>query len=407
MKRISAQAVLSLAFLLLPLALVRVVDAGYGRLQPRPGMPGYRGLVFPPNITQTFEQREFTYTARINSLGLRDAEIAPLPEGHRRILFIGDSFTFGWGVELEQAYPKRLERMLNEAGVGVQCVVAARPGAGPYYYHHVAREAIPLLRPDLVVVGVYQLKDVFLSWREDQLRPPAWYRTAQALFPNALREIEYRRVRELLGAEDGGRASVDKGRERNRAEARALVEEAERGDPEAFERYLALPEDMKRDFLDGLLSPDRLELLLVHPDWLTFSLDAEDPRVRAGIRNMAAHLGEMRRIAGRHNAEMVVVGVPMAPYVNAHAIRRLSEAGFETDEGMLESESPDEIIRRACGMSGVPFFSVASAFRERREDDLLYYPLDLHFSPDGHDFFARQLLPIVMGFLEKFNGVAP
>jgi lysophospholipase L1-like esterase len=51
---------------------------------------------------------------RINSRGLRDREFAyAVPPGVTRILVLGDSITFGWGVPIEDSYPKVLERLLN------------------------------------------------------------------------------------------------------------------------------------------------------------------------------------------------------------------------------------------------------------------------------------------------------
>jgi lysophospholipase L1-like esterase len=51
----------------------------------------------------------------INSKGLRDYEYDYTPRpGVTRILALGDSVTFGWGVSLEDTYPKVLERLLND-----------------------------------------------------------------------------------------------------------------------------------------------------------------------------------------------------------------------------------------------------------------------------------------------------
>jgi lysophospholipase L1-like esterase len=50
----------------------------------------------------------------INSDGLRDDE-TPRAKGERwRILFLGDSLTFGWGVEKDETFEARLERQLQE-----------------------------------------------------------------------------------------------------------------------------------------------------------------------------------------------------------------------------------------------------------------------------------------------------
>ncbi len=52
----------------------------------------------------------------ISSQGLRDDEVAPAPaEGTERLLCLGDSFTFGWGVEAEDAFCQRLEGLLEPA----------------------------------------------------------------------------------------------------------------------------------------------------------------------------------------------------------------------------------------------------------------------------------------------------
>lgn len=51
----------------------------------------------------------------INSLGLRDREYsAAKPAGTVRVLMLGDSLTFGWGVRIEDTPAKMLERKLNQ-----------------------------------------------------------------------------------------------------------------------------------------------------------------------------------------------------------------------------------------------------------------------------------------------------
>ena len=62
---------------------------------------------------------------KINSKGLRDREIpyertAATP----RILMLGDSFTEGWGVAVEQTFSKRIERLYGAQGVAAEAINA-------------------------------------------------------------------------------------------------------------------------------------------------------------------------------------------------------------------------------------------------------------------------------------------
>lgn len=87
---------------------------------------------------------------RISSQGLRDEEhVLPKPDGLRRAVCLGDSTTFGWGVEEPESWCSQLEGLLGE---GWETVNLGVPGANSV--QEVQRLAVQGLRfePDLVVV---------------------------------------------------------------------------------------------------------------------------------------------------------------------------------------------------------------------------------------------------------------
>jgi lysophospholipase L1-like esterase len=97
----------------------------------------------------------------INSQGLRDREYTlEKPPGTYRILMLGDSTTFGWGVRAEDTAAKILERELNAAGSDTRFEVI-NAGVGNYgtvqevtYYRTRGRA----FHPDVVVL-VYFIND--------------------------------------------------------------------------------------------------------------------------------------------------------------------------------------------------------------------------------------------------------
>lgn len=94
----------------------------------------------------------------INSIGLRDDEFPrKKPAGEKRVLCLGDSFTFALGVAFEDLYSQRLERHLNALHGPTRFQVINAGVAG----YNTRQELIYLLaegfalEPDLIVVGFY------------------------------------------------------------------------------------------------------------------------------------------------------------------------------------------------------------------------------------------------------------
>lgn len=95
---------------------------------------------------------------RINSQGLRDREFAPAPPaGVTRVVMLGDSVTFGWGVRDADTPSKLLESALN-TGLARPAWEVMNTGVGNY---NTAMEVAwffdhgPQLKPDIVVLNYF------------------------------------------------------------------------------------------------------------------------------------------------------------------------------------------------------------------------------------------------------------
>lgn len=111
-----------------------------------------------PNSVCQVETKEFAVEYRTNSYGLRDVDFPKeKPTDVKRILFLGDSFTFGTGVSLENTMVKKVEKLLNNSSASgmVQTINAGVGGHSPIdeylylKYHGVEFD------PDLVIVNLH------------------------------------------------------------------------------------------------------------------------------------------------------------------------------------------------------------------------------------------------------------
>jgi lysophospholipase L1-like esterase len=88
-----------------------------------------------------------------NSDGFRDREFLP-EAGSIRVLFLGDSFVEGLGLEQAQALPSRLERTLSRRVAGLRVLNCGIRGGSPAAYR-LWIEDLGALRPSVVVIGVF------------------------------------------------------------------------------------------------------------------------------------------------------------------------------------------------------------------------------------------------------------
>jgi lysophospholipase L1-like esterase len=120
--------------------------------QARPDRPWLYGM--RPGAEASFpETGDVRY--RVNRDGFRDADFSrPKPQGSFRVLVLGDSVAFGYGVALEQTFPEQLERLLGArvATPRIEVLNLAVSGYNPYTEAALLDDVGLGLEPDLVLV---------------------------------------------------------------------------------------------------------------------------------------------------------------------------------------------------------------------------------------------------------------
>ena len=123
-----------------------------------------------PFAQMQFAREEFNYPVRINSIGYRTAELAI---NTRKILVLGDSFTWGIGVSDQERFTELLESRLGKKW---QVVNAAVSGFSPIQYLLQVEQLVHLVQPEYIVIALCLGNDVVDSvspWRYGYSKPYA------------------------------------------------------------------------------------------------------------------------------------------------------------------------------------------------------------------------------------------
>lgn len=102
----------------------------------------------------------------INDLGARSTRAMEPTKRGLRVLVLGDSITFGYGVRDDEAYPSYLDGLLREVDAGADVLNTGISGSSNIrqmlYYGAIGRS----FQADHVVLQVYLGNDLWQNWRE-------------------------------------------------------------------------------------------------------------------------------------------------------------------------------------------------------------------------------------------------
>lgn len=141
------------------------------------GRPGFDGWFAQNN-------GDFRVRIRINGFGAREPEPPEAATG--RIWIVGDSFSFGWGVEEAETYASVLGRL-----TGVSTYNLASPGTDVCGYQRLVRRVPRGIAPRLVVVGLTLDNDI-----AEYANACAESKTAAVSVPGSRRALSLRDAKE-------------------------------------------------------------------------------------------------------------------------------------------------------------------------------------------------------------------
>jgi hypothetical protein len=301
----------------------------------------------------------------INSQGLReDHAIGPPAADTLRLLCVGDSFTFGMGVDANQTFSHLLTGSRTPDGRPVEAINAGVNGYGP------DNEAAWLdtygwaLQPQFVLVGFFvgnDVRDVMLGIHKTVVTP------------------------------DGHLVGTDQ----TRALLNGSVPPAPTPTPDTspagwFDTHSHAWVWGRRQLWQAF--PDLKPAAPIAPlglyDAPSILLKQEPGAITAGWEKTLAILEQIKQAARAHGAGFAVLVIPMREQVQ-EADWQAMKTPYGLTEAMLERDHPQQRLAAWAAQTGTQVIDVLPAFRAAAGQGPLYYRTDPHWNPDGHRLATR------------------
>jgi hypothetical protein len=308
-----------------------------------------------------------------SSLGLRDREYtSPKPPSVVRVLMLGDSFTEGGGLALEQTVAKGVERALNARGCGTYEVVNAGVASySPILEYLLLQRLSPVLQPDVVVLN-FDMTDV----HDDVVRTAIATLDGRglpiAVPPDPIREtallLPPTRWLGPLGPRLNGLVLYQAFRKS--AAGQWLLGSVKTS-----------PEQLAASGLIG--DPER--------DPMAIARDADFPGLERAWALTERYLVGIRDLARTRGAPFVLVVYPHAHQVSAKE-SPLGRRRLGAGAGLYTSERPFARLEALGRRAGFPVINLLATFRARTTEGPLFRHDDMHHTPAGAAVFADGVL---------------
>ena len=344
-----------------------------------------RHLLFPSGSRVQHESAEFHVEVVISDQGLRDRDF-PLTrtEPSTRLVTIGDSFTFGWGVPIEDSWPKVLERRGQLTEESLEVINFGFPGASPNDYSRLITQALDHFQPDIVLVGTLQGDDLIQLMEQEPQEVPWTTRARQATFPT---------LSGWLATDPPSMESYRNVFRKSQAYLRSTLT------PDQQHRYQALSPRVRSAFESGLLNPSLVHTAMTTPRRFLDPIE-DGPAWQAGAETRLRRCVRQWTAACRGaGAVLKVVIVPDGPFVSEAAAAGMRAVGYEVPGSLTTSTVCQDVVIEICEEAGVTVINPVPEFRKAASTNLPgdYFELDGHFNSDGHrrlgESVSRSLWP--------------
>ncbi len=344
---------------------------------------GFEGI---PNKKGAFATRSFKTTVTLNNEGFRDYNHDKMNAQDKfRIVTLGDSFTWGHGVNNDQIFMKVLEKInpnietINMGGSGGDPPTSLKGymTRGINYEHNV------------VLLGFYIGNDIVAYYPKNDDSPPQWGFDSEgkfALIGKVKSPEEVNRIRR----ESEERYSPTKKRNFKKRISYWLVRH--------FQLYTFI--DNSRDYCSNVLKGSVLYTRILKYfgienkgayGFLDYCREKDPEDVEYGWKLLTETLKTMKDYAKQMNAKLYVVFIPHDVQTSQELYERTARKyGYNTLE--FDLEKPNRKLAALCDKLGIGCLDLLPLMKEETsKGNRFYFKRDGHWNANGQRFAAKEI----------------
>jgi hypothetical protein len=350
-----------------------------------------RGLIYDVNTSARYTTNEFDFEIKTNSIGLRNEEIVPEETGRTRIVCLGDSWTMGWGVALDQSWPKIMERYLAENGYSIEVVNCGQGGQYTTMYKRCLEKILPLLKPRIVVVGVLQADDLAqlyekhypLPYQKTSDKIP-YYQQLKVFISSAFQESYKNMI--LLGVRLNPQVPVDIHTIWCK-QAREAMSDYSRLQAVRYETF---DDTLKAMHERGDLNVSLMNYHMFFPERMLVFNDPRHKATQFALELMRRDIAEMKALCDRNQCTLVFANLPNNCFTGHRVVRNpITDSLFE--DYLNTHNHIDLMYRDIAESSNMPYLEMTELFKNLQPRDNYFYLYDGHPTAAGYQVMGQTI----------------
>lgn len=301
-----------------------------------------------PHIQSYTETNEFRIEFKHNSLGLRDREYSEKKSAIKRILVLGDSFTWGAGALDNETFPKQLEKLLNRDEKKYEVINA---GINSYdtrqEYFYLLKYGLSL-KPDILI----------LSFLTNDITG-----TDGCLY-------KVNNDGDLVGKDFPIAVRIKRGK-------------VQMPKPFSVKVFLKLNSHLYTLVVKTLERFGAVKEKIHVSSNLKFVYLKEEFQTADTVNAYSIvinYLEKIKDLCDKKGIKLVLLGIPMKEHID-----------YPDDIGKYDLRRPYELIARWAARHNIPYIDPVEAFRTSSINKKLYWDMDRHMNKDGYYLLGQEI----------------